>query len=279
MRKVKLDNCSDLQLYEESLGLISSMTSIAYFNKNEYFVSLKVIKPDNKMIDDTIQVDEFCKENLSLQLICWNEAMYIKIINYLELKELKEASGLDGSWFSFIKTFIKALKGIDGGSIEILQNKTSTAISSTKQKAKMLIDKTSEETTGSSLEGIFINFYHPLSEGLKIKTQFLLSTQLPKTDNRYPKILKTLFKDIYLQNESLTKDLTKANMKIDAIKFKDNEKAISISQMPEFAINKNKGKRKFHSDLINPNAKKRKHQGVKFVENEEENKNHAVLRS
>lgn len=262
----------DQQHYEDSLLAVSSLTTIVCTGEAEYFVNLKVVKHegDLKSVSNESRASPSLKCS-KIKIVCWNEAMYVITLNYHELKVLKETSGFEGDWLSFINTLAKAIKKIEGGAVEIIEFKPEAEKVTIKKGTKALkATEKFEQATCPASEGLILTFLHPLSEDLKIRTRIKLLSEIPKTDVRYTAIIKSMFKEVYLENAKLNKDLSNANTTINTIKSREHEVVDSSYNLPDKANNKNNKKRKFHSDLINPNAKKRKHQGVKFIEEDEE---------
>jgi hypothetical protein len=119
---------------------------------------------------------------------------------------------------------------------------------------------------------------------VKISSKINFEKLISKTDKEYSNIIfdillcvydsKEEFKEKIINNNSDNNSILSGNLNLkkDKIDIDQSQTQKSISGNSNLEIKHNL-KRKFHSNLINPNIKKRKNKGYTFIqEDEDENK-------
>ena len=186
-----------------------------------------------------------------------SEKIFIKEFDYDLFKEYKEKMGLEGPWKNFFNTFLNAIDNIDDGELKLSINKENECI---------------------------LTIIHPITKNVKISSKINFEKWISKTDKEYSNIIfeillciydsKEEFKEKIINNNSDNSSILSGNLNLknDKIDIEQSQIQKSVSGNSNLEIKHNL-KRKFHSNLINPNIKKRKNKGYTFIqEDEDENK-------
>ena len=186
-----------------------------------------------------------------------SEKIFIKEFDYDLFKEYKEKMGLEGPWKNFFNTFLNAIDNIDDGELKLSINKENECI---------------------------LTIIHPITKNVKISSKINFEKWISKTDKEYSNIIfeillciydsKEEFKEKIINNNSDNSSILSGNLNLknDKIEIEQSQIQKSVSGNSNLEIKHNL-KRKFHSNLINPNIKKRKNKGYTFIqEDEDENK-------
>jgi len=188
----------------------------------------------SKLENETIKFTIYQREKI------WNKK-FVKS----DFEDIKEKMSLEGNWKSFFDSFEKAINKKNGGNFFLLHSK----------------DKK---------EKLIMKLFHPISSDLKIKSEIIFEEYISDDDLSFNKISFNLCVD------SVTFYEKKTNFFIELSQNKDKIKETQQSNKPDIIGNydlkssqnfesKKNLKRKFVSDLINPNLKKRKAVGNKFM--------------
>ena len=149
--------------------------------------------------------------------------------------------GFEGNWFCFFKTFELAINKKSGGDLSIKYN-------------------------SNKKENLIVSLYHPITDDLKVKSEIIFENYIKADDRDFQKLSFNLCFESINSFEKKMED--KNNFSTENNKNLDDrdkiEKGSKISARLDFKKNQ---KRKFASDLINPNIKKRKGKGNKFMNN------------
>ena len=209
--------------------------------------------------------------------------IYQKIFNYEEFKDYKESMGFEGSWKSFFTTLANAIENKEGGEIRIKPPR----------EGKRLLKKSmSSSSKGNlNLNSITVIIVHPIAKDIKVSSEITLDKVNESNFNQiYFEVINELYETKVELSERLTiKDnennlaiLSNNNINNDNTN-QENKNIFSNKNNLSGNINNNnsyynlsqkvKQKRKFHSNLINPNIKKRKVKGVAFIQENEDDDN------
>ena len=187
-----------------------------------------------------------------------SEKIFIKEFDYDLFKEYKEKMGLEGPWKNFFNTLVNAIDNIDEGELKLdFKNNFNECI---------------------------LTIIHPIAKNVKISNKINFEKLISKNDKEYSNIIfeillciydsKEEFKEKIINNNSDNNSILSGNLNLkkDKIDIDQSQTQKSISGNSNLEIKHNL-KRKFHSNLINPNIKKRKNKGYTFIqEDEDENK-------
>ena len=169
------------------------------------------------------------------------EKIWIKIFSKSDFIEFKKKMGFEGNWFCFFKTFELAINKKSGGDLSIKYN-------------------------SNKKENLIVSLYHPITDDLKVKSEIIFENYIKADDRDFQKLSFNLCFESINSFEKKMED--KNNFSTENNKNLDDrdkiEKGSKISARLDFKKNQ---KRKFASDLINPNIKKRKGKGNKFMNN------------
>lgn len=181
------------------------------------------------------------------------EKIWVKSFNYEQFVKYKNKMGFDGSWKSFFKTLVLAINRTDGGKITV---------------------------KSSDIGNIILTVYHPLSEELKVKSDILLKKVVQLGSEEFKNLTFDMMyelyesKEIYRNRENVFSGYNNGVAEVESIGGNKNFSNLSSSNNPKNSISqldfKKNLKRKFNYNLVNPNAKKRKEKGVKFIQDDEE---------
>ena len=183
-----------------------------------------------------------------------SEKIFIKEFDYDLFKEYKEKMGLEGPWKNFFNTFLNAIDNIDDGELKLSINKENECI---------------------------LTIIHPITKNVKISSKINFEKWISKTDKEYSNIIfeillciydsKEEFKEKIINNNSDNSSILSGNLNLknDKIDIEQSQIQKSVSGNSNLEIKHNL-KRKFHSNLINPNIKKRKNKGYTFIQEEED---------
>ena len=183
-----------------------------------------------------------------------SEKIFIKEFDYDLFKEYKEKMGLEGPWKNFFNTFLNAIDNIDDGELKLSINKENECI---------------------------LTIIHPITKNVKISSKINFEKWISKTDKEYSNIIfeillciydsKEEFKEKIINNNSDNNSILSGNLNLknDKIDIEQSQIQKRISGNSNLEIKHNL-KRKFHSNLINPNIKKRKNKGYTFIQEEED---------
>ena len=117
-----------------------------------------------------------------------------------------------------------------------------------------------------------VYFYHPISEELKVKGEISFETSFPYKSEEFKNNVYELMFDMFQSEEKF-----KASVKSGTIISGQNPVGVDSKKKMKIGEKKKTAKRKFVSELVNPNAKRRKNKGAKFVaEDDDETKNDAA---
>ncbi len=186
-----------------------------------------------------------------------SEKIFLKEFNYDLFKEYKEKMGLEGPWKNFFNTLVNAIDNIDEGELKLdFKNNFNECI---------------------------LTIIHPIAKNIKISSKINFEKPFSKSDKEYSNILFDILLSVYDNKEELREktmnnndsdnnSVLSVNLKKDKSDFDLSQLQKNVSGNNTLEIKQNL-KRKFHSNLINPNIKKRKNKGYTFIqEDEDENK-------
>lgn len=209
----------------------------------------KIIFEDEKYIFlSRINLENPNEPEITFFLFSKNK-IFKKSFTYNSFKDYKAAMGFEGSWKNLFQTFSNAIEGVDDGTIQI----------------KLPVSKT---------EKLTLIIVHPIAKEIKVSGNIEMD-----------KVNADSLKEVYFDGLIELFD-SKESIKTKIIEEKDNEKKVNLVDNNNLINNKKENnksfsnglefkqnvKRKFHSNLINPNIKKRKKKGVQFIEDDNENK-------
>lgn len=222
--------------FVSSLPLLAHKSQKIFFD-DEKFIFLSKINLENPN-EPEITFFLFSKNKI-----------FKKSFTYISFKEYKEAMGFEGSWKNLFQTFSNAIEGVDDGAIQI-------------------------KTPLNKNEKLTLIIFHPIAKEIKVSGNIEME-----------KVNEESIKDIYFDG-LIELFESKESIKTKIIEEKDNDKKANLVDsniLPNSKKENNKSfsnglefkqnvKRKFHSNLINPNIKKRKKKGFQFIEDDNENK-------
>jgi len=237
------------------------------------------LESENKKSILTIKVKSESNNNTSCEFkILEKEKVWVKNFNFEDFSNYKSKMGFDGSWKSFFKTIELAVNRTEGGDmsikypIEVNTNKTKS-IKKNVSNARALPDNLDKEKT----QILVLTIFHPLSEDLKVKSDILFEQAHLMGSDEFRNFNFDIALELHESKEqSLNREKEKLQTNSNNINCNKNG-SIEVGNDrgdPEYKENKaglklelkKNIKRKFISDLINPNIKKRRGKGVKFVE-------------
>ena len=214
---------------------------------NDFFENIKILNFQNSILEENnnkfiLSSVITIKDNNAecLFKILQNDRIWIKTFNHNEFIRYKADMGFDGSWKIFFKTMQQALTRSDGGDVSIKYN--SLNLKNTKNRLVLMI-------------------FHPVSEDLKVKSEIVFDKFYLHSSEEFKNFNFDLIFELYESKNNGSQD--KVSIKIENSNFNttynDNQ-----GQSGKLEIKKNI-KRKYISNLVNPNAKKRKTKGAKFL--------------
>ena len=183
-----------------------------------------------------------------------SEKIFLKEFNYDLFKEYKEKMGLEGPWKNFFNTLVNAIDNIDEGELKLdFKNNFNECI---------------------------LTIIHPIAKNIKISSKINFEKPFSKSDKEYSNILFDILLSVYDSKEELREktmnnndsdnnSVLSVNLKKDKSDFELSHLQKNVSGNNTLEIKQNL-KRKFHSNLINPNIKKRKNKGYTFIQEEED---------
>ena len=183
-----------------------------------------------------------------------SEKIFLKEFNYDLFKEYKEKMGLEGPWKNFFNTLVNAIDNIDEGELKLdFKNNFNECI---------------------------LTIIHPIAKNLKISSKINFEKPFSKSNKEYSNILFDILLSVYDSKEELREktmnnndsdnnSVLSVNLKKDKSDFDLSQLQKNVSGNNSLEIKQNL-KRKFHSNLINPNIKKRKNKGYTFIQEEED---------
>lgn len=183
-----------------------------------------------------------------------SEKIFLKEFNYDLFKEYKEKMGLEGPWKNFFNTLVNAIDNIDEGELKLdFKNNFNECI---------------------------LTIIHPIAKNIKISSKINFEKPFSKSDKEYSNILFDILLSVYDSKEELREktmnnndsdnnSVLSVNLKKDKSDFDLSQLQKNVSGNNTLEIKQNL-KRKFHSNLINPNIKKRKNKGYTFIQEEED---------
>ena len=183
-----------------------------------------------------------------------SEKIFLKEFNYDLFKEYKEKMGLEGPWKNFFNTLVNAIDNIDEGELKLdFKNNFNECI---------------------------LTIIHPIAKNIKISSKINFEKPFSKSDKEYSNILFDILLSVYDSKEELREktmnnndsdnnSVLSVNLKKDKSDFDLSHLQKNVSGNNSLEIKQNL-KRKFHSNLINPNIKKRKNKGYTFIQEEED---------
>lgn len=186
------------------------------------------------------------KGGSNVSFVLYNkDKMYQKDFDYDSFLEYKQSMGLEGTWKMFLLTVVNAIDFKDGGALKI--------------ESSFLTDE---------LKLILV---HPISKEVKISGSITLNLIKDNLKENYYNGISELFETTKELRALLEKEKEK-NKLISTNTF--FTPANNIPQIEDKSTNsfdtQLKQKRKYHSNLINPNIKKRKMKGATFTQEEVE---------
>ena len=183
-----------------------------------------------------------------------SEKIFLKEFNYDLFKEYKEKMGLEGPWKNFFNTLVNAIDNIDEGELKLdFKNNFNECI---------------------------LTIIHPIAKNIKISSKINFEKPFSKSNKEYSNILFDILLSVYDSKEELREktmnnndsdnnSVLSVNLKKDKSDFDLSQLQKNVSGNNTLEIKQNL-KRKFHSNLINPNIKKRKNKGYTFIQEEED---------
>ena len=162
--------------------------------------------------------------------------------------------GLEGPWKNFFNTLVNAIDNIDEGELKLdFKNNFNECI---------------------------LTIIHPIAKNIKISSKINFEKPFSKSDKEYSNILFDILLSVYDNKEELREktmnnndsdnnSVLSVNLKKDKSDFDLSHLQKNVSGNNSLEIKQNL-KRKFHSNLINPNIKKRKNKGYTFIQEEED---------
>ena len=202
-------------------------------------------------------------------LLIVDDKMLSNEFDFQSLSDIKRKLGLiNGTWKAFFKSIQLALSAQDGGSFSLKEPpKINSKISNINNTQSFNINsQINEDFTGSLLA---LNL--PLSETVKIKCNL----EMKEVDQSEQLLLykECFFRMIFLcdlyKKEKVKEEKIVKSGSENKQKQLENTRVNFIKDKLQKSMDIKKNKRKFKSDLVNPNAKKRSIRGVEFVDNEQ----------
>lgn len=179
-------------------------------------------------------------------------AVYTKGFTYDSFSEYKASIGFAGSWKSFINTMFNAINHKEGGEV------------------KMELKK----------KKLTMTLLYSLANDLKVSSQIIFDNRYSIDDREYNAIVFASLINLYENKIEIekTSEREHADQRKDreekslvAINSNHNNNAIGQRDVGRGVLEMKKNvKRKYKSNLINPNIKKRKKKGVEFIKDDEE---------
>jgi hypothetical protein len=259
-----------------------------YAKLNKPYLNLKEEKEENSV-------------NLQFVFI-YNSVMYHKNFTKNDMIELKQSLGVvNSSWKGFFKNILNSITNQNGGQIvfnrnellEISSKVKNQNIETSKFNSKFpdsynnlsFTNINSISSLNSQIEefeySISLALYLSISDSIKLKLNLSLNTVDKMSEqNLYKEMFMkslqncTKLKNVINSNSSSNLNSTSIdNNTKDKILIKNSEQFgntqsnlhNNLKETGKKILDLKKNKRKFKSDLINPNVKKRNVQGVKFV--------------
>jgi hypothetical protein len=220
-------------------------------NQSEFLEAVRTINLLNSLVDENNEIKHLFitkitnHENINscncTFKILSKERVWLKSYTYEEFTSHKAKMGFDGNWKVFFKTLEQAISKVEGGDIKL-----------------KLVKKSKE-----AKDCLIITFIHPIAEDLKMKSEISFEKFYNSNSDEFRNINYDIMLELYESKQHIQIQKEKEQVKIPSNQVTSNLVSAKLE------VKKNM-KRKYNADLINPNAKKRKNKGAKFIQ--EENK-------
>lgn len=265
--------------HETDKEFIDNIKSVNFLNSR--------LESEEKKLILTIKVKGESITNIYCEFkILEKERIWLKSFKYEDFKEYKIKMGFEGSWKSFFKTLELAVNKTSGGDMSLkFQNNLSNMNNLSNNKPlptkKQSVLNKEKEKFNSNLPNLILTIFHPLSEDLKVKSDIVFERFFNNGTEEYRNLNFEVVLELHESKEfNVNKEKEKAlevlknvnnhnNILIQStgrgLSVNDNGNIENRATTSKLELKKNY-KRKFQSDLINPNIKKRRGKGVKFVE-------------
>jgi hypothetical protein len=171
------------------------------------------------------------------------DRIWLKQFDYDSLNEYKMKTGIQGNWKSFFQSMNDGINPDNGGQITVKYPKN--------QK-----------------EPLVLYISHPLKETLKVQSELQFTKYFTANSEEFKKLNFDFVSEMYQSRIQGLKDKRDRDLLENSKNYpisSNNSKNMMISSSGQKLEIKKNLKRKYNSDLINPNAKKRKNKGVKFT--------------
>jgi hypothetical protein len=205
-----------------------------YF-ENIYLINylVSVIKKEDKRFNLLITV----KDNIINYKMAERDKLWLRQFTFEECQELKDKMGFDGSWKSYFISLDNAINRTNGGDIAIR------------------IDK----------NFLVLTLYHPLTEDFKIKSEIAFETCFEGKSDKFLENNNEYINELYEAMNAIKIKTVTYNAGLSLVESNNIHVKRSASKLDV----KKPTKRKYNANLINPNIKKRKGNGVKFTEDDD----------
>lgn len=211
---------------------------------SEFLEAVITINLLNRLLDDgndkkfliSVKINKTDNSKLCVFKVISKDKLWLKYYNFEEFTLHKQKMGFEANWFVFFKSFMQALNNSDGGDISLKIIK--------KPKNSLLL-----------------TIIHPISEDVKIKSEIVFDKCYMSDSDEFRNYNYEMMLELYESKQSILKE---SKLAISKIEDKKSNFSNGTSFTGQLEIKKNL-KRKFNSDLINPNAKKRKIKGASFT--------------
>ena len=234
-----MSNENDKNDFLLQITLLSRKSRRLYYQHEEYIFMTKM----------------YNKGSSTVSFVLYHkDKVYQKDFDYDSFLEYKQSMGLEGTWKMFLLTMVNAIECKEGGELKIES-------SFLKDELKLII-------------------VHPISKEVKISGSVTLNLMTDNLKENFYKGIEELYEGNKELRELLEKEREK-NRILSTNNFFTPVKTNTTPNLFDEGHGKNnmtnstfdiqlKQKRKFHSNLINPNIKKRKMKGATFTQEEAE---------
>lgn len=226
----------------------NALNKTASPDDHEFLEGLKLLNNlvTKAFCDNVIYIFFSKLENESAKFTIYEkQRIWLKKFTKQDFIEFKEKMSLQGNWHLFFDSMGKAINKNQGGEMSL----------------KFLKEKKDK---------LQLKLFHPISEEIKIKTEIIFDEFIPEENIEFNKLSFELCVDSVNFLEKKIQDNTKLLIAVEKLdeqgQFKKADDLDNAGSKASSKLDFKKNlKRKFVSDLINPNLKKRKANANKFM--------------
>ena len=201
------------------------------------------------------------------------DRVWIKSMRFQDFKEYASRMGFDGSWKSFFRSMELAVNKLEGGDMSVKLEKIFKL-----NRKRLSTEKACE--IKEKLQNLTLTIFHPLCEDLKVKSDILFEEFHGNNTEEFKNLNFEIALELVESYEyKINKQKDNSQEKMKNFPASNIQNGLGKNLSHEGINNENRNvsklelkknvKRKFNSDLINPNIKKRIGKGVRFVEDTE----------